>query len=176
MMSDPPETELLTYAELGERLGISTEGARTRAKRMRWPRYVGNDGLARVRVPRFDPGQVLVQGRDEPGQARVNDRPAGHERLTRVNELEARVEALQQRLAQAETEVERWRTEADRERATAIRAVADREAARAVAIAEVEAAKRVAEAEIAAAKAEAQAKDLIIAELRRPWWRKLLGQ
>jgi hypothetical protein len=45
-----------------------------------------------------------------------------------------------------------------------------------VAAAEVEAAKRMADAEIAAAKAEAQAKDLLIAELRRPWWRKLLGR
>jgi hypothetical protein len=36
-------------------------------------------------------------------------------------------------------------------------------------------ARRIAEAEIIPAKAEAQAKDLLIAELRRPWWRRLIG-
>ena len=40
----------LTYAELGDRLGISADGARTRAKRAGWPIEQGNDGKARVRV------------------------------------------------------------------------------------------------------------------------------
>jgi hypothetical protein len=62
------------------------------------------------------------------------------------------------------------------------KATAERDAARAVAVADVNAAKMVAEAEIAAAKAEAAAKDQVIAELkamlaeaRRPWWRRWLG-
>ena len=40
----------LTYAELAARLGVSADGARTRAKRAGWPVLVGNDGRARVRV------------------------------------------------------------------------------------------------------------------------------
>ena len=64
--------------------------------------------------------------------------------------------------------------QADRDAARAI-AAAEVEAAERMAKAEITAARRIAEAEIAAAKAEAQAKDLLIAELRRPWWRRLIG-
>ena len=62
------------------------------------------------------------------------------------------------------------------------KAIAERDAARAVAIADVTAAKMVAEAEIAGARAEAAAKDQVIGELkamlaeaRRPWWRRWIG-
>jgi hypothetical protein len=67
------------------------------------------------------------------------------------------------------------------------RVTAEREAARAVALADVAAAKRVAEAEIAAQIAasltkEAALRELVaelkalLAEARRPWWRRLLGR
>jgi len=44
---------LLTFAELGERLGVSPDGARMHAKREGWPVERGNDSRApaRVRVP-----------------------------------------------------------------------------------------------------------------------------
>jgi hypothetical protein len=59
---------LLTYAELATRLGVSTDGARTRARRQGWPVTNGNDGKARVRVvtsdlpeqPRSRPEQTMV--------------------------------------------------------------------------------------------------------------------
>lgn len=40
--------EWLTYAEVGDRLGITPEAARSRAKRLGWRRQLGNDGRAKV--------------------------------------------------------------------------------------------------------------------------------
>ena len=42
--------EMLTYAELGERLKISPEAARALVKRHRWPRSRANDGKTLVQV------------------------------------------------------------------------------------------------------------------------------
>jgi hypothetical protein len=42
--------ESLTYGEIAERLGISSEAARAVAKRKRLHRVVGNDGKARVQI------------------------------------------------------------------------------------------------------------------------------
>jgi hypothetical protein len=43
--------EWLTYPEVGERLGISTEAARQRALRRHWPRRMDNRGHALVTIP-----------------------------------------------------------------------------------------------------------------------------
>ena len=40
--------ESLTYAELGDRLGASSEAARSLARRLRLTRRPGNDGKVRV--------------------------------------------------------------------------------------------------------------------------------
>ncbi|WFU14681.1 hypothetical protein [Bradyrhizobium sp. CB3481] len=42
--------EMLSYAELGERLKVSPEAARALVKRHRWPRIRANDGKALVQV------------------------------------------------------------------------------------------------------------------------------
>ena len=42
--------EMLTYAELGERLKVSPEAARALVKRHRWPRSRANDGKTLVQV------------------------------------------------------------------------------------------------------------------------------
>jgi hypothetical protein len=41
----------MTYAEAGERLGVSAEAVRHRVIRGHWRRQVGNDGLARIILP-----------------------------------------------------------------------------------------------------------------------------
>ena len=46
-----PATRRMTYAELGGARGISPKSAERLAQRRRWPRQVGNDGMARVVVP-----------------------------------------------------------------------------------------------------------------------------
>jgi hypothetical protein len=43
--------ELLTYAELSSRRGISRASAERLARRRKWKRVIGNDGVARVAVP-----------------------------------------------------------------------------------------------------------------------------
>src|SRR5215211_7234106 len=44
------EALLLSYAELGRKLGVSPDGARSRARRAGWPVIKGNNGRCRVRV------------------------------------------------------------------------------------------------------------------------------
>ena len=46
-----PATRRMTYAELGQARGISAKSAERLAQRRRWPRQIGNDGMARVLVP-----------------------------------------------------------------------------------------------------------------------------
>lgn len=50
---DPP---WLTYAEAGERLGLSAEAVRVRAARGKWPRMRANTGRTLVQVP-ADPNE-----------------------------------------------------------------------------------------------------------------------
>ena len=51
----------LTYEELGERLGLSPQAARMRAKRRRWAVTKGNDDRARVSVDESELVTVLHQ-------------------------------------------------------------------------------------------------------------------
>jgi hypothetical protein len=45
------DTQRLTYSELADARGISRTSAERLARRKRWPRVLGNDGVARVIVP-----------------------------------------------------------------------------------------------------------------------------
>ena len=63
------EPEWLSYAQVGDRLGITPEAARSRAKRLRWRRQTANDGKTLVLValePR-PPGVLPVTSRPSPG-------------------------------------------------------------------------------------------------------------
>lgn len=46
-----PEIVWLTYDEAATRLGIKADSVRRRAASRKWPRRVGNDGLARIGIP-----------------------------------------------------------------------------------------------------------------------------
>jgi hypothetical protein len=180
----------LTYEELGQRLGLTTEAARQRARRRqregRWNIVPGNE---RVR------SYVLLDEADLAGEApaalpvrtgfdQVDEQPDNRpytpdvSRDVRALMAELRQELAERReqggkLAEAEARVAALQVEL-------ARAQAERGAARAVAISDVEAARRVAEETIAA-------KDQVIEELRRqleheramaarPWWKRwLLG-
>jgi hypothetical protein len=150
-VAEQGEAELvLTYAKLGERLGITVDGARTRAKRAGWPTVIGNDGKARVRVR---PSELPEQTASKAEQS-----PSTLDFVTELRRTHAeRLAELRGELDQARNEAERWRAaaeharlEAERERAVngLLREAVDRE------------------------------RDLnreLLAELRRPWWRRLLG-
>lgn len=92
----------LTYAELAAKLGIKPDSAKKLAQRRKWARVVGNDGLARVKVPvEAVPGSVVGAVTPEPVIPYVPD-------LTpRVAQLEGLVEGLRGQL-----EAERKRADA----------------------------------------------------------------
>src|SRR3954469_15519625 len=97
MADDHPSELLLTYPELAARLGVSPDGARTRAKRQGWPVTHGNDGRARVRVLASDlPEQT---GDETDLVAELRRSPAEH--LAELRTL----------LDRASGETERWRSE-----------------------------------------------------------------
>jgi hypothetical protein len=188
-----PNVLRLTYRELGERLGMSADGARMLTKRRMWPVEVGNDRLARVAVSegeiaaeaerlaersdRTIPEQ-LPNDRGEEANVRPNV-PALVELLGELRDVLLRTRAERD---QARAAAERWRTEAEQARLGLARAEEQVAAARAVAVADVEAAKRVAEAEIAARdeviaelRRQLEHERQQLAEARRPWWRRWFG-
>jgi len=61
----------LTYAEAGQRLGVSPEAVRAKAIRRGWRRQQGNDGKARVQLP-FDPVDRVVNARSTPVRKSVD--------------------------------------------------------------------------------------------------------
>ena len=166
----------LTYEELAERTQRSPEGARMLARRRHWRIEHGNDGKARVIVEEAD---LVVQP-----SGRTGERPDGRGQNDQAERPPSQPDedGVATQLAEALASAEHWRSAAEQARADTIRANADREAAGAVAKSNVEAAARIAEAKIVAARMEVTAKDELIVELkamlaeaRRPWWRRLVG-
>jgi hypothetical protein len=80
-------TENLTYAELGERLGVSAQAARALARRLRLPRQKANDGKTLVMVD-------MDEIDHKPKPAAVRSSGDDH---AAVAVLAAKIEALQAR-------------------------------------------------------------------------------
>jgi hypothetical protein len=160
---------VLSYRELAARLGVSAEGARTRAKRSGWPIIHGNDGRARVRVRASELPERPREQQPRPAE----QTPVTVERSPELRDLLDRMsrEAEQARATaeQAVAEVTRLRTQL---------ALAEERvrSAQAVAIADVEAARRVAESEAAAKDVLIEELRAMLAEARRSWWSRLLGK
>jgi hypothetical protein len=122
----------LPLAEASQRLGITVDALRKRARR----------GLVEAR--RGNDGRIVVL---------VSDQTASGQELDNLDE----VLALQ-------ADIERWRAIAEERGLELARAQVQIEAARAVAAAEVD------------AKAQIIAElRTMLAEARKPWWRRLLG-
>ena len=79
--------ESLTYIDLADRLGTTPEAARSLVRRLRLPRYAGNDGKVRVNVDLTD-----IQYKRLPARS-----PAGHR--ADIDALNARIQMLQAELA-----------------------------------------------------------------------------
>jgi hypothetical protein len=89
---DPMGIESLTYAELGDRFGVSPVAVRSLARRLRLPRRPGNDGKVRITID-------LAEIQYKPLPARTaNNHPSN------VSYLNARVEQLEGELARLEVE------------------------------------------------------------------------
>jgi hypothetical protein len=96
--------EMLTYAELGERLTISPEAARALVKRHRWPRSRSNDGktLVQVDLSEFSHSPISRQPQTQ----------AGHQLVTA---LKQQIETLQTDLADMKVIASGHRADFERE-------------------------------------------------------------
>jgi hypothetical protein len=101
-------TESLSYAEIGERLGINAEAARGLVRRHRLPRSTANDGKT-----------VILVDLDEISHKKSARKPAGVQEDTgriRLEELTARIAALEAELAAANERAGGYRADYERER------------------------------------------------------------
>jgi hypothetical protein len=109
----------MTYTKLGELWRMSTEAARTRARRGRFQRRVGNDGQAEVLVddaaplPRARTPRSGGQTRSALPVAQPNKEEAP-EALIRA--LEGHVATLKEEIAKADARADQLRQERDAER------------------------------------------------------------
>jgi hypothetical protein len=66
MSDEPSAPSWLSYAEAGERLGLSADAVRVRARRGKWRRMTANDGRTLVQVPEApderSPGRSPARG------------------------------------------------------------------------------------------------------------------
>src|SRR3954454_14431079 len=142
------EEPWLSLSEAAQRSGLAREAIRAKARRGHIPARKGNNGQILVQLP-----AVLLAGA---GQGE-----AGSSQADLLADLLAEVAELREQVA---------RTEAERDAAESV-AEAQVEAARDAARARVEAAK----VEVAAVRELADRLTAELAELRRPWWRRLIG-
>ena len=179
--------EWLTYSDLGERLGISSEAARQKAIRYRWRRRTNNFGKAEVLVDLVEMREHLVRF---PTRKPKNEQPSDDRQTTVDQEsdaqtfaaLDAHIETLKAMVAQAEAIAERERERADNERsrADAERGRGDRLqgrveellAERAQISDQQQESVRSLEKQIADLRMTMEAR---AADARRSWWRRLAG-
>ena len=175
----------LTYAEAGQRLGVSPEAVRAKAIRRGWRRQHGNDGKTRLRLP-FEPVDHAGNARSTPVHKSV-DPAVVHALEGHVASLKAEIEhraaeidALKAQLAGAEAR-------ASDEAAKTTQTIAAVEAHNATLKADIEKLEaQLASAEIRASEESAKTAQAIaafeslaqrleaMAAARRPLWHRLL--
>ena len=100
--------EQLTYAQIGERLNVSSEGARAIVKRNGLPRSHGNDGRTLVAIDLDELRHKPMPARSPRGQPMTDVVAA-----LRIEQLEVELAAEQQRSAGHRADYERERERAD---------------------------------------------------------------
>src|SRR5262245_57731369 len=96
--------EMLTYAELGERLKVSSEAARALVKRHRWPRSRANDGKTLVQVDLTEINHSPISRPPRP--------PAGDQVIAGLNQ---QIESLKAELAESRLVAAGYRGDFERE-------------------------------------------------------------
>jgi uncharacterized membrane protein YqiK len=183
------ESDWLTYEQAAERLGTTAEGVRQRAIRKRWPRQIGNDGLARLRPPDGWPNPGRTQAE------RANKRPVRTQAEPRpdastTNALLAHIETLKEQLAAQTARSEKLVAElAERDAQHAAKLAAEVAEERAKAQVEIDGLKALAaemraradaaeargEKAVSALAALAEPLQALAAERARPWWKRLVS-
>ena len=120
--------EQLTYAEIAERLGISSEAARAIVKRYRLPRSRANDGKTLVAIDLDEIKHKPLPARSPRGDQSVADQLAVLR--ARIAQLEVELASSEQRSAGHRADFERERDRADRMITTQDMLVAELEALR----------------------------------------------
>jgi hypothetical protein len=176
----------LTYRELGERLGISPDGARMKAKRNKWTATTDNEGSIRVCVP----AKLLTNSRANVPPRTAPERSG--EQASEIKALHAHIETLKQQVSDHAAERERLLNQLERQRvdhdaaldasrdetvrarvdADRIRGELDREREHTRDLArKLDTAHRAHGDEAARLRQEI---DTLRTELARPWWRRLI--
>src|SRR5215510_8708896 len=115
--------EQLTYAQIAERLGVTSEAARAIVKRNRLPRSRANDGKTLVAVNLEELRHKPLPARSPRGDQSVTDVVAALK--ARIAEFEAELAAEQQRSAGHRSDYERERDRTDRMVTTQDRLIAE---------------------------------------------------
>jgi hypothetical protein len=172
-MADDEPTVSLTYAELGQKLGIKAMSAKALSLRRRWPHTKGNDGKARVAVP----VSVLRDREAETTEAKSKAEPSPPAAPMLAELLRQLVDAQAKHSAEMERMQRDHAADLDRlrqEHGVAIEQL--RQDHDTALVRQVEAHQ----AELArlhrAHEAETARLMLIVEELRRPWWRRWFGK
>jgi hypothetical protein len=148
--------ESLTYIDLADRLGTTPEAARSLVRRLRLPRYAGNDGKVRVNVDLSD-----IQYKRLPARS-----PGGHR--ADIDALNARIHMLQAELARLEVENSCIQATADGHRADF-----ERERDRSDTI--MAEALRLTKVAMAARETSARLAGELTSRQTRTWWKRLAG-
>ncbi|WP_264051709.1 hypothetical protein [Methylobacterium flocculans] len=169
----------LTYAELAERIGRSEPAAKSLAKRKRWRRSIGNDGLTRITIDEPELDELA-----DPERRGVGRPPANSSRATLPSEpssipVQTAIADLQAKLAVAEALADERKSGLDMERAKAEHLVGEVAGlAKQLARITEEAGKRERDLQSRAASADvalAVARTELAAWKAQPWWKRLAG-
>jgi hypothetical protein len=153
------EDSWLTYAEAAERLNTTAEGIRQRAIRKRWQRQVGNDGLARVRLP--EQGSNPVRTANKRGGRTPSEQGSNNQI---IKALEDHLVTMREQLAQAQARIGELTADLEGREAQHLVEITQERGKVAQAHAEL-----VALADRLAALVEANQQQ------PRPWWRRMLA-
>jgi hypothetical protein len=93
----------LTYDEAARRMGIKPDSVRRRAAAKKWPRRVGNDGLARVGLPPDRVPEILnkIPPDYTPDESKVV--------VAELASAKATIAGLEARLTDTQTDRDHWR-------------------------------------------------------------------
>lgn len=113
-MADESEYIFFTYDEAAKRLGIKPDSIRRRASARRWPKKMGNDGLARVGIPTT----IIPDAIPEITPEITPDNYSIREELAKTKEALARAEgyaeATASRLIDLAADRDAWKAQAER--------------------------------------------------------------
>ncbi len=89
----------MTYAEAAAFLGIKPESVKRQARAKRWPRMLGNDGRALVKVPDLPPpGGIREASPEEESPPAIRPAPPPDDSRERLAAAETEIRLLRERL------------------------------------------------------------------------------